>query len=66
MNLSTKKKQIPACTLVKYMDPATLLGKFPSADIAGQMTLCDWEVFSSIEPTELLNQAWNKDKYKYR
>ncbi|KYR00579.1 Ras guanine nucleotide exchange factor [Tieghemostelium lacteum] len=35
-------------------------------EIARQLTLIDFEIFSSIKPTELLNQSWNKPKLKHR
>jgi len=34
--------------------------------IAEQMTLIDFEIWCAIEPVELLNQCWTKDKIKYR
>eukprot|EP00297_Palpitomonas_bilix_P023714 CAMPEP_0113894482 /NCGR_PEP_ID=MMETSP0780_2-20120614/16752_1 /TAXON_ID=652834 /ORGANISM="Palpitomonas bilix" /LENGTH=629 /DNA_ID=CAMNT_0000885047 /DNA_START=31 /DNA_END=1920 /DNA_ORIENTATION=- /assembly_acc=CAM_ASM_000599 len=35
-------------------------------EIARQLTLIDFKIFSSIKPVELLNQAWNKPKLKHR
>jgi hypothetical protein len=35
-------------------------------EIARQITLIDYEVFSSIKPSELLNQCWNKPKLRHR
>lgn len=35
-------------------------------EIARQLSLMDWEYFSKIKPTELLNQAWSKPKLKHR
>ncbi|EGC37703.1 hypothetical protein DICPUDRAFT_46357 [Dictyostelium purpureum] len=35
-------------------------------EIARQLTLMDFEIFSNIKSTELLNQSWNKPKLRYR
>eukprot|EP01089_Gocevia_fonbrunei_P011722 TRINITY_DN2562_c0_g1_i1.p1 TRINITY_DN2562_c0_g1~~TRINITY_DN2562_c0_g1_i1.p1 ORF type:complete len:410 (+),score=47.39 TRINITY_DN2562_c0_g1_i1:1-1230(+) len=35
-------------------------------DIAKQLTLIDFSLYSRIEPSGLLNQAWNKPKLQYR
>ncbi|KAJ5076989.1 ras guanine nucleotide exchange factor i-related [Anaeramoeba ignava] len=35
-------------------------------EIARQMTLIDFQLYTKIEPTELLNQSWNKSKYKHK
>ncbi|KAJ5079686.1 ras guanine nucleotide exchange factor i-related [Anaeramoeba ignava] len=35
-------------------------------EIARQLTLIEFQVYTKISPTELLNQAWNKAKYKHR
>ncbi|KAJ3450658.1 ras guanine nucleotide exchange factor i-related [Anaeramoeba flamelloides] len=35
-------------------------------EIARQITLIDFEIFSQIKPAELLNCAWSKDKLKHR
>ncbi|KAJ5068117.1 ras guanine nucleotide exchange factor i-related [Anaeramoeba ignava] len=35
-------------------------------EIARQMTLIEFKLYSKIQPTELLNQAWSKAKYKHR
>jgi hypothetical protein len=37
---------------------------YNSIDIAQQMTMIDFEVFSQIQPKECLNQAWAKDNQK--
>eukprot|EP00002_Diphylleia_rotans_P000839 TRINITY_DN1044_c0_g1_i4.p1 TRINITY_DN1044_c0_g1~~TRINITY_DN1044_c0_g1_i4.p1 ORF type:complete len:1267 (-),score=234.72 TRINITY_DN1044_c0_g1_i4:554-4354(-) len=46
--------------------PLKIMQDFPIAEIARQLTLIDFEVYSSIQPVEFLNQAWNVAKYKYR
>jgi hypothetical protein len=46
--------------------PAKLFVQFPSADIAQQMTMIESNMFRRIRPSELLNQAWNRPKLKYR
>ncbi|EFA74821.1 hypothetical protein PPL_11854 [Heterostelium album PN500] len=35
-------------------------------EVARQLTLIDFEIFSSIKPSELLNQSWNKPKLRHR
>ncbi|KAN0031401.1 hypothetical protein ACTFIV_005265 [Dictyostelium citrinum] len=35
-------------------------------EIARQLTLMDFEIFSAIKSTELLNQSWNKPKLRHR
>lgn len=48
------------------LNPSKLLSTFSEDDIARQLTLADFEVYSRIRPAELLDQAWSKAKYKYR
>jgi hypothetical protein len=48
------------------LNPSKLLVVFTEEDIAKQMTLIDFKVYSKIRATELLDQAWSKAKYKYR
>ncbi|EGC30159.1 hypothetical protein DICPUDRAFT_41848, partial [Dictyostelium purpureum] len=35
-------------------------------EISRQLTLMDFEIFSNIKATELLNQSWNKPKLRHR
>jgi len=35
-------------------------------EIARQITICDWIIFSKIRPSELMNQSWSKPKLKHR
>lgn len=35
-------------------------------EIARQMTLMDWRIFSRIKPVELLNCAWSSEKLRHR
>jgi hypothetical protein len=46
--------------------PAKIFVQFASADIAQQMTLIESNMFRLVKPSELLSQAWNKPKLKYR
>jgi len=51
----------------KYKPGKDDLGKFdilewPSAEIARQITLIEYNMFKSIRPKECLNQSWNKDQ----
>merc|ERR1711991_1035583 len=48
------------------MNPSKLLVVYSEEDIAKQITLIDFEIYSKIRSTELLDQAWSKAKYKYR
>jgi hypothetical protein len=48
------------------MHPSKILIVFTEEDIAKQLTLIDFGVYSKIRSTELLDQAWSKPKYKYR
>jgi hypothetical protein len=46
--------------------PAKIFVQFASADIAQQMTIIESNMFRLVKPSELLSQAWNKPKLKYR
>ena len=46
--------------------PSRLLMQFPSSEVALQMTIIEVAMFRAIQPSELLSQAWNKPKLKYR
>ncbi|GAM20828.1 hypothetical protein SAMD00019534_040030 [Acytostelium subglobosum LB1] len=35
-------------------------------ELARQLTLIDFEIFTAIKPSELLNQSWNKPKLRHR
>lgn len=48
------------------LNPSKVLVMYSEEDIAKQITLLDFEVYSKIRCTELLDQAWSKPKYKYR
>lgn len=48
------------------LSPARLLSVFDEIQVARQLTLVDFDIYSTIKPVELLNQAWNKPKLKYR
>lgn len=48
------------------LSPANLLYVFNEEEIARQLTLVDYRIYQNIQPVELLNCAWSKDKYKYR
>eukprot|EP00004_Rigifila_ramosa_P019815 TRINITY_DN5087_c0_g1_i3.p1 TRINITY_DN5087_c0_g1~~TRINITY_DN5087_c0_g1_i3.p1 ORF type:complete len:1169 (+),score=295.43 TRINITY_DN5087_c0_g1_i3:53-3559(+) len=49
-----------------FMPINVMQGYFDLAEIARQITLHDFFLYRSIEPVELLNQAWNKPKYRWR
>ena len=48
------------------LSPAHYFMALNDAEIARQLTLIDYSTFVSIEPQELLNQAWNKPDLKHR
>jgi len=54
--------QIPNSTL----SPSELFMNLNDEEIARQLTLIEFHLYKAIEPSELLNQSWNKDKLKYR
>eukprot|EP00002_Diphylleia_rotans_P028254 TRINITY_DN5700_c0_g2_i1.p1 TRINITY_DN5700_c0_g2~~TRINITY_DN5700_c0_g2_i1.p1 ORF type:complete len:1097 (-),score=216.38 TRINITY_DN5700_c0_g2_i1:583-3873(-) len=47
------------------VDPLQLILQLSPDEVAKQLCIIDSKVFRSIKPVELLNQAWNKPKYKY-
>ena len=46
--------------------PSSLILHFPASDVAEQLTLLDWQLYRRIRPAELLNNAWNSKKLRYR
>jgi hypothetical protein len=65
-NLKTFREPLPP---VKFPDtPSAVLSvfDFDPEEIARQMTIIDFSLFARIKPSELLNQAWQKPKYKER
>jgi len=42
------------------------LAAYSEEEIADQLTLIDFNLYSAIKPVELLNQAWNKESLKHR
>ena len=58
VNLSIEEK-VP-------LTPANLLFIISEEEIARQITLVDFSIYRAIQPAELLNQAWSKEKYRYR
>ncbi|XP_064383914.1 uncharacterized protein LOC135332919 isoform X2 [Halichondria panicea] len=78
-NIMVIKGVIQKKNLKMFRDPPPPV-KFPSAnstglltifdfdpeEVARQMTIIDFTLFAKIKPCELLNQAWQKAKYKHR
>lgn len=61
--------QIPTTTLTISPSPRSPLELFFELDevtVARQLTMATFAIFSSIEPKELLEQAWAKPKLQYR
>ncbi|KAF2076085.1 hypothetical protein CYY_002599 [Polysphondylium violaceum] len=48
------------------LSPIELFSEWSPQFIAQQLTLIDFSIFKEIEPRELLNQNFNKPKFKYR
>jgi RasGEF domain/RasGEF N-terminal motif len=48
------------------LSPSRILFVFDEAEIARQLTLIEFELYASIKPVELLNQAWNKVELRHR
>jgi hypothetical protein len=48
------------------MSPADIFLALSATEIARQMTMLEFGFFEKITPSELLNQAWNKPKLRYR
>ncbi|XP_019851329.1 PREDICTED: uncharacterized protein LOC100638387 isoform X1 [Amphimedon queenslandica] len=46
--------------------PVLSVFDFDPEEIARQLTLIDFSLFAKIKPAELLNQAWQKPKYRAR
>eukprot|EP01132_Coremiostelium_polycephalum_P000405 gene405-512_t len=46
--------------------PFALFMVLNESEIARQLTLIEFNIFSRIEPTELLDQSWNKDSLKHK
>jgi hypothetical protein len=48
------------------LSPAALFLALNESEIARQLTLIEFKIFEAVEPTELLNQSWNKNELKHR
>lgn len=46
--------------------PVLSIFDFDPEEIARQLTIIDFSLFAKIKPAELLNQAWQKAKYRHR
>ena len=47
-------------------NPSELFFQMSTDEIARQITIIDWSIFSAIEPSELMNQSWNKISLQHR
>jgi hypothetical protein len=56
----------PRLRLPERVGNVISLFDFHPEEIARQMTLVDFKMFSAIKPSELLNQAWCRPKYKHK
>lgn len=58
----------PPATLMtdRWSDSETRLVDINPIEIARQLSLIDYKIFSSIQPKEFLNQAWSKEALKAR
>jgi len=50
----------------EQLTPADLFMLLNESEIARQFTLIEHKIFSKIKSSELLNQAWNKEKLQHR
>jgi len=48
------------------LSPVALFLALNESEIARQLTLIEFKIFEAVEPTELLNQSWNKPALKHR
>lgn len=48
------------------LSPVALFLALNESEIARQLTLIEFKIFEAIEPTELLNQSWNKAELQHR
>merc|ERR1712137_629434 len=62
----TKATPIPKINMKTIFDPQTDIFSIPAEEIARQIASLNFVCFSKIKPTEFLNQAWSKAKYKHR
>ncbi|KAF2074404.1 hypothetical protein CYY_004300 [Polysphondylium violaceum] len=46
--------------------PSSLFLLLNESEIARQLTLIEFHIFEKIEPTELLDQSWNRDSLKFK
>ncbi|KAN0023643.1 hypothetical protein ACTFIV_008030 [Dictyostelium citrinum] len=53
------KNRIPETKTKGFANPRNLFD-FDDEEIARQLTLYDFQLYTAIKPTEFLNQAWNK------
>jgi len=58
--------RVQSFNLKMQNDPLSTKGGMDPQCIADNITLYDWETFKSMQPVELLNQCWTKDKLKHR
>mmetsp|Transcript_17426 Transcript_17426/g.44379 ORF Transcript_17426/g.44379 Transcript_17426/m.44379 type:complete len:1036 (-) Transcript_17426:126-3233(-) len=61
-NVPPTDLSIPPSTL----SPSDLFLAFNDEEIARQLTVKLYQIYSSIEPSELLNQSWNKAELNHR
>lgn len=61
-NEDPPEPKVPKNIFSLYLD----LFDVDEEEIARQMTLIDFEIYSSIKLSELLNQSWNKPKLRHR
>ncbi|KAI6654258.1 Ras guanine nucleotide exchange factor K-like [Oopsacas minuta] len=62
---NTREKP-PPIKVNKSALTASCLTELDPEEVARQLTLIDFAIYSKIKPYELLNQAWAKPKYKHK
>jgi len=56
----------PKVSNTMIFSPSLSLSDIDELEIARQMTILEFEMFTKIKSSELLNQAWNKPKLRHR
>eukprot|EP01102_Stenamoeba_stenopodia_P019471 TRINITY_DN7366_c0_g1_i1.p1 TRINITY_DN7366_c0_g1~~TRINITY_DN7366_c0_g1_i1.p1 ORF type:complete len:301 (+),score=63.93 TRINITY_DN7366_c0_g1_i1:62-964(+) len=61
-----KQPEPPKVNIKTIFSPQLSFLDIDEEELARQITLIDFEIYSAIRPQELLNQSWSKPKLKHR
>merc|ERR1712137_1211 len=61
-----KTTPAPKINMKTIFDPQLDIFSISEEEIARQLCIIEFRIFSKIRPSELLNQSWSKPKYKHR